>query len=72
MMTDECSVNQRIKSSQLYLLDQISILFNYFDNVWIVQLRAIILSFKVCEIVSAHKSIQTRKIDDFDVQADSR
>ncbi len=28
--------------------------------------------FKVCEIVSAHKSIQARKIDDFDVQTDSR
>jgi len=30
------------------------------------------MSFKVCEIVSAHKSIQAKKIDDFDVQADSR
>jgi len=30
------------------------------------------MSFKVCEIVSAHKSIQAREIDDFDVQTDSR
>ncbi len=30
------------------------------------------MSFKVCEIVSTHKSIQAKKIDDFDVQTDSR
>jgi len=28
--------------------------------------------FKVCEIVSVHKSIQMRKINDFDVQTDLR
>ena len=28
------------------------------------------MSFKVCEIVSAHKSIRAGEIDDFDVQAD--
>jgi len=30
------------------------------------------MSLKVCEIVSAHKSISTMEIDDFDVQVDSR
>jgi len=30
------------------------------------------MSFKVCEIVSAHKSIRAREIDDFDVQTDLR
>ncbi len=30
------------------------------------------MSLKVCEIVSAHKSIRTGEIDGFDVQTDSR
>jgi len=30
------------------------------------------MSFKVCEVVSAHKSIRAGKIDGFDVQTDSR
>jgi len=30
------------------------------------------MSFKVCEIVSVHKLIRAKKIDDFDVQTDSR
>jgi len=30
------------------------------------------MSFKVCQVVNAHMLIRVRKIDDFDVQRDSR
>jgi len=30
------------------------------------------MSSKVCEVVSAHKSIRAGEIDDFDVQTDPR
>jgi len=30
------------------------------------------MSLKVCEVVSAHKSIRAGEIDGFDVQTDSR
>ena len=30
------------------------------------------MPLKVCEVVSAHKSIPTREIDGFDVQVDPR
>jgi len=30
------------------------------------------MPFKVCEVVSAHKSIRAKEIDGFDVQTDSR
>jgi len=72
MMAGEKLINQRIEFFQSHLLDQILTLFNYFWSIEFDWLRATIMSFKVCEIVSAHKSIQTGKIDDFDVQTDSR
>ena len=72
MMAGEELVNQRIESSQPHLLDQILTLFNYFWSIEFDWLRATIMFLKVCEIVSAHKSIRTKKIDNFDVQTDSR
>ncbi len=72
LLLDEQSINQRFEPFQPHLLGQTLTLFNYFWSIEFDWLRATIISFKVCEIVSAHKSIQAGKIDDFDVQTDSR
>ncbi len=72
MMADERLVNQRIEPSQSHLLGQTLTLFNYFWSIEFDWLKATIMSFKVCEIVSAHKSIRAREIDGFDVQTDPR
>ncbi len=72
VMTGEGSIIQRSESSQPHLLGQTLTLFNYFWSIEFSWLRATIMSLKVCEVVSAHKSIRAREIDGFDVQADSR
>jgi len=54
-------INQRSESSQSRLLDQTLIFFNYFESIELSWFRATITSFKVCEVVSAQKSIRTRK-----------
>jgi len=72
MMAGEGLVNQRIEPPQPHLLGQTLTLFNYFWSIEFDWLRATIMSFKVCEVVSAHKSIRAGEIDDFDVQTDPR
>ncbi len=72
LLLDGRSVNQRFEPSQPHLLDQTLTLFNYFWSIEFSWLRATIMSLKVCEIVSAHKSIRAGEIDGFDVQTDSR
>ena len=54
-------VNQRSESFQPRLLDQTLIFFNYFESIEFSWFRTTIMSFKVCEIVSAQKSIRARK-----------
>ncbi len=71
-MADEGLINQRIEPPQSHLLDQTLTLFNYFWSIEFDWLRATIMSFKVCGVVSAHKSIRAREIDGFDVQTDPR
>ncbi len=72
VMTGGEPINQRSEPSQPRFLGQTSIFFNYFDSIEFSWFRATIMSFKVCEVVSAHKSIRAGEIDGFDVQADSR
>ncbi len=71
-ITTRWAIIQRSESSQSHLLDQTLTLFNYFWSIEFNWFKTIIMSFKVCEIVDVHKSIQVRKIDDFDVQTDLR
>ncbi len=50
-------------------------IFFLFFIIWSIELgwlRATIMSPKVCEVVSAHKSIRAGEIDGFDVQTDPR
>ncbi len=54
-------INQRNEFFQSWLLDQILIFFNYFESIELSWFRTTIISFKVCEIISMQKSIQTRK-----------
>ena len=70
-ITTRWVIIQRSESSQSHLLDQILIFFNYFWSIEFISIRTTIMSLKVCKIVDAYKSIQARKIDDFDVQTDS-
>jgi len=57
------AIIQRSESSQSRLLDQISIFSNYFWSIELDWFRATIMPFKVCEIVSAQKSIRAGKDD---------
>ncbi len=59
--TTRWAINQRSESSQSRLLDQILIFFNYFESIELSWFRITITSLKVCEIVSAQKSIQAGK-----------
>jgi len=63
-ITTRWAIIQRSESFQSHLLNQISIFFNYFWSIELNWFRATIMSLKVCEIVSAQKSIQARKDDD--------
>ena len=58
--TTRWAINQRSESLQSRLLDQIWIFFNYFWSIEFSSIRATIMSFKVCEIVSVQKSIQAK------------
>ncbi len=71
-ITTRWVIIQRSESFQSHLLDQILIFFNYFWSIEFKSIRTTIMSLKVCKIVDAYKSIQAGKIDDFDVQTDSR
>ncbi len=62
--TREGTIIQRSKSSKSQLLNQTSIFFNYFWSIELDSIRATIMPFKVCKIVSASKSIQAKKDDD--------
>ncbi len=62
--TTRKAITQRSEPSQLRLLDQTSIFFNYFWSIELDWFSATIMSFKVCEIVSASKSIRAGKDDD--------
>ncbi len=54
-------INQRSESSQSHLLDQILIFFDYFWSIEFSSIRATIMSFKVCQVVNAHRLIRARK-----------
>ncbi len=54
-------ITQRSESFQSHLLDQILIFFNYFESIELSWFRTTITSLKVCEIISAQKSIRARK-----------
>jgi len=56
--TRRTTITQRSESSQSRLLGQILTLFNYFWSIEFDWLKTTIMSFKVCEIASAHKSIR--------------
>ena len=62
--TRRTTITQRSESSQSRLLGQILTLFNYFWSVEFSWIRATIMPPKVCEIVSASKSIRTGKDED--------
>ena len=57
----EIQLLSALKYFQPQLLDQISIFFDYFWSIEFSSIRATIMSFKVCKIVSAHRLIQARK-----------
>ncbi len=59
--TTRWAINQRSEPSQSRLLDQTLIFFNYFESIELSWFRATIMPFKVCEIVSAQKSIRAKK-----------
>ncbi len=61
LLWERATIIQRSESSQSQFLDQILTLFNYFWSVEFSWISATIMSFKVCKIVSASKSIRTRK-----------
>ncbi len=61
LLRGRTTITQRSESSQPRFLDQILTLFNYFWSVEFNWISATIMSFKVCEIVSASKSIRARK-----------
>ncbi len=56
--TRRTTITQRSESSQSRLLGQILTLFNYFWSVEFSWIRATIMPPKVCEVVSASKSIR--------------
>ncbi len=60
-VTTRWVVTQRNESSQFQLLGQTSMFFNYFWSIELSSIKATIMSFKVCEIVSAQKLIRARK-----------
>lgn len=55
---------QRSESLQSQLLDQICMFFQYFWSIEFNWFKVTIMSFKVCEIVSVQKLIQTKEDDD--------
>jgi len=57
-VTTRWAVTQRNESLQPRLLGQTSIFFNYFWSIEFSSIRATIMSPKVCEVVSAQKSIR--------------
>ena len=63
-VTSRWAVNQRIEPSQPHLFNQTFIFFDYFWSFEFSQLRATIMPFKVCEIVSAQKLIRAGEGDD--------
>ncbi len=63
-ITTRWAITQRSESSQSQLLNQISMFFNYFESIEFNWIRATIMLFKVCEIVSASKSIRAKKDDE--------
>ncbi len=56
--TTRWAVNQRSESPQPRLLGQTLIFFNYFESIELGWFRATIMPPKVCEVVSAQKSIR--------------
>ncbi len=63
-ITTRWAITQRSESSQSWLLDQIWIFFDYFWSIEFVWIRATIMLFKVCEVVSALKSIRAKEDDE--------
>ena len=63
-ITTRWAIIQRSESSQSQLLNQISMFFNYFESIEFNWIRATIMFLKVCEIVSASKSIRAKKDDE--------
>ncbi len=61
LLWKKMTIIQRSESSQSRFLDQILTLFNYFWSVKFSWISATIMSLKVYEIVSALKSIRTKK-----------
>ena len=61
LLWERATIIQRSESSQSQFLDQILTLFNYFWSVEFSWISATIMSFKVCKVISALKSIQVRK-----------
>ncbi len=58
------TITQRSESLQPQLLDQFFRFSNYFWSIEFAWLRATIMLFKVCKIVSVQKLIQARNDDD--------
>ncbi len=59
--TTRWAVNQRSEPPQSRLLGQTLIFFNYFESIELGWFRATIMPPKVCEVVSAQKSIRAGK-----------
>ena len=59
--TTRWAITQRSESSQPHLLDQTLIFFDYFWSIEFSSIRATIMPFKVCWVVSAHMLIRARK-----------
>ena len=51
----------RHQHSQPHLLGQTTIFFNYFKSIEISEIRATIMPFKVCQVVSEHMLIRVVK-----------
>ncbi len=61
LLRGEATITQRSESFQPRFLGQILTLFNYFWSVEFSWISATIMPFKVCEIVSASKSIRAEE-----------
>ncbi len=68
-ITTRWAVTQRSESPQSQLLNQTLIFFNYFESIELSWFRATITSLKVCEIVSAQKSIRAKEdVDSWEIK----